>query len=229
MHGIELQSVPINKWNKFPLPIVCGRTMKKIHYISGLTISVFVGLHLFNHSWSFFGASEHIELMHSLRLIYRNIVVETILLIAVAVQITSGIYLFKRSRKTAISRFEKIHIWSGLYLAAFLIFHVLAVVIGRFYLQLDTNFYFGVAGLNTFPVNLFFIPYYGLAIISFFGHIAAVHRKKMTLKVLGLTPRQQSIGILLFGVTFTVFIFYGLTNQFDGVEIPAEYGILTGK
>lgn len=167
--------------------------------------------------------------MNSLRLFYRNIFVETILLSVVIIQIVSGLKLFNTSRKSTITNFDKLHIWTGLYLAIFFIIHLSAVLSGRFILNLDTNFYFGVAGLNSFPFNLFFIPYYGLAIISFFGHIASIHNKKMKQKILGLTPGRQSIVILISGLIFTIVIFYGLTNHFNGVTIPKEYEILIGK
>lgn len=204
-------------------------TTKKIHYISGLTITLFVGLHLFNHSLSVWGADIHIEMMNTLRVFYRHIIVETILLIAILIQIVSGLKLFKNNRKIAVSYFEKLHIWTGLYLAFFFIIHLSAVLGGRLFLQLDTNFYFGVAGLNSFPFNLFFIPYYGLAILSFFGHVAAIHNKKMKKSVLGLKPNQQSTLILALGFILTIFIFYGLTNHFKGVTIPKEYEVLIGK
>jgi len=204
-------------------------SIKRIHYISGLTISIFIGLHLFNHVCSIFGADKHIEIMNSLRLFYRNIFVETILLLAVLVQIISGLKLFKNNRKTTISNFDKLHIWTGLYLAIFFVIHLSAVLVGRFFLHLDTNFYFGVAGLNSFPINLFFIPYYATAIISFFGHIACIHNKKMKINIFGLTPNKQSKTVLIFGICLTILIFYGLTNHFEGVKIPIEYNILIGK
>ena len=204
-------------------------TIKKLHYLSGLTITVFIGLHLFNHVCSIFGAEKHIEVMNSLRLFYRNIFVETILLIAILVQIVSGFKLFRINRKIAASNFEKLHIWTGLYLAIFFIIHLSAVLGGRFVLHLDTNFYFGVAGLNSFPLNLFFIPYYALAIFAFFGHIAAIHNKKMNRSILGLPPSEQAKAILVFGICLTIVILYGLTNHFKGVEIPKEYNILILK
>ena len=204
-------------------------SIKKIHYISGLTITLFVGLHLFNHVCSIFGADKHIEIMNILRHFYRNIFVETILLVAVLVQIISGLKLFKTNRKIARTNFERLHIWTGLYLAIFFIIHLSAVLGGRFILHLDTNFYFGVAGLNSFPFNLFFIPYYGLAILSFFGHIASIHSKKMKTDILNLTPNQQAKAILVFGLILTISIFYGLTNHFQGLTIPNEYNILIGK
>ena len=70
-------------------------TIKNLHYISGLTITIFVVLHLFNHVVSIFGAQDHIETMNTLRIFYRNIFVETILLSAVLLQIISGLKLFR--------------------------------------------------------------------------------------------------------------------------------------
>jgi len=190
---------------------------------------MFVGLHLFNHFSSIFGANKHIEVMNTLRLFYRNIFVETILLSAVFVQLFSGLHLFKMNRKTATSNFERLQIWTGLYFTVFLVIHLTAVFCGRFFLHLDTNFYFGVAGLNSFPFSLFFTPYYALAIISFFGHIACVHNKKMKHFVFGLAPNSQSKAIIIFGICLTIIIFYGLTNHFEGVKIPVAYNILIGK
>jgi hypothetical protein len=203
--------------------------INRIHYLSGWVITIFVGLHLGNHLWSIWGADKHIEIMQAARVYYRNIFAETILLGAVLAQILSGMKLFRSGRKLATSKAGKLQLWTGLYLAVFFIIHVSAVLGGRLVLQLDTNFYFGVAGLNTFPLNLFFIPYYGLAILSFFGHLAAVHSKKMKHSILGLTPNRQSIFILAFGLLLTGLIFYGLTNRFKGVTTPEEYQVLIGK
>jgi hypothetical protein len=203
--------------------------VKKLHFTSGLIIATFVGLHLFNHACSVIQIETHIEVMNTLRIFYRNTFVEFILLIAVLVQIFSGLNLFWVGRKTAVSNFNKLQIYSGLYLAIFFVIHLSAVLGGRLFLHLDTNVYFGVAGLNTFPFNLFFIPYYGLAIISFFGHIAAIHHKKMNQNILGLTPNAQAKAILIGGICLTLVIFYGLTNHFKGVKIPATYNVLIGK
>ncbi len=200
--------------------------IRRVHYISGLTLAFFVGLHLFNHFCSIFGAEKHIEVMNSLRYLYRNVIVETILLLAVLVQIVSGLKLFTINRRTATSGFEKLLVWTGFYLAVFLVIHLSAVFVGRVFLELDTNFYFGVAGLNSFPFNLFFIPYYALAILSFFGHVAAIHSRAMKVDLIGMTPHQQARAIVIFGAVMTVIIFYGLTNGYSGVTIPEEYQIL---
>lgn len=204
-------------------------SLKKIHYLSGIIISIFVGLHLTNHLASIWGAESHIAFMDALRTVYRNLIIESLLLLAVFTQVVTGLRLFLKKRKTVQSFYEKLHLWSGLYLAIFFIIHVGAVLSGRFILELDTNFYFGVAGLNTFPLNLFFIPYYGLAIFSFFGHIAAIHSQKMKVAVLGVSPNQQANLLLFIGIVVMITVFYGLTGGFVGIDIPAEYNVIIGK
>lgn len=203
--------------------------MKKLHYFSGILITVFTGLHLFNHAWSILGAEAHISLMHTLRVVYRNVFVETVLLVAVLVQVVTGLKLYKQLRKSAAGFLDKLQVWSGLYLAVFFLFHVGAVMGGRFVLGLDTNYYFGVAGLVTFPFNLFFVPYYLLAVMAFFGHIAAVHGKKMERNVFGFSPRGQSVVILGVGILFAFYLLFALSNGFQGIGIPEAYGLMIGK
>jgi succinate dehydrogenase/fumarate reductase cytochrome b subunit len=202
---------------------------RQVHFTSGILLTLFIAVHLFNHFTSLVSIERHIEVMRSLRTIYRNPVIETILLLAVGVQISSGISLFRKTKSRNQSFFEKLHILTGLYLAFFLIIHVSAVLVGRIYLKLDTNFYFGAAGINSFPVNLFFIPYYALAIISFFGHIASIHSKKMKRSIGILTSEHQAIIILVTGILVTLLLFYGLTNHFKGINLPQEYHLLIGK
>jgi len=107
---------------------------------------------------------------------------------------------------------EKYQILSGLYLAFFLLIHVSAVLSGRFVFGLDTNLYFGAAGLNIFPLYLFFVPYYLLSIISIFTHIACIHFRK-TDSALGAKI------IFIIGVFMAIAIVYGMT----GLKIPPEY------
>lgn len=203
--------------------------MRRVHFFSGFIVTLFIVFHLLNHTASIFGSARHIEIMTYLRQFYRNPIGEFVLLTAVSLQIISGLRLFKVNRKNAVSNVDKLQLWSGLYLAIFFIIHISAILVGRALLNLDTNFYFGAAGLNSFPVNLFFIPYYSLAILSFFGHLASIHAKKMRKRLLGLTPMSQAKVILIAGFLLVFVILYGLTNGFNGVAIPSEYDVLIGK
>lgn len=202
---------------------------KRIHYTSAIFLFFFVSLHLWNHSFGIFGSNVHIQKMSDLRILYRNIIFESILVLSIAVQIYTGVRLFLIKRKYQKTFYEKIQIWSGLYLSFFFLNHLGAIFVGRWILDLDTNFFFGVAGLNLFPWNIFFIPYYFLAIVSFFGHLASIHNQKMQTYVLGVSPLIQSHFILGVGLLFSFYIIFGLTNQFQGYEIPVEYQFLKGR
>jgi hypothetical protein len=203
--------------------------MRRIHYLSGIVLSFFIGLHLTNHLVGMWGVDAHIAWMENLRPIYRNIFSEIVLLAAVGAQVWSGIALVRQRRGTPKIGWDRGHIWSGLYLSFFLIFHVSAVMMGRFVMQLDTNFYFGAAGMNAFPTCLFFVPYYVLAIMAFFTHIAAINSKKMARNIFGISPSGQSVGILIVGGLVTFLVLWGMTQGFQGVAVPAGYEVLQGK
>src|SRR5690606_37904342 len=102
-----------------------------------------------------------------------------------------------------------------------------AVFGARLFFHLDTNFYFGVAGINTFPLYLFLIRYYAIAVISFFCHVAVIHAKKMQYVIYGIKPLQQAKIIITISVVIIFVLIYGLTNKFKGVEIPEPYRIFS--
>ncbi|MBC9929431.1 hypothetical protein [Chitinophaga qingshengii] len=183
---------------------------KTIHYWSGITLSVFIGFHLFNQLTSLIGADAHIKVMQAFRTVYRHPAVETILLIAVLFQAVTGLKMvFTRKRSSTV---EKIQVYSGLYLSFFLFFHVGAVLYGR-WLGMNTHFYFAAAGLNMYPAMFFFIPYYLLAVAGVTLHVAAVHYRKT-----GSLGWSRAIAIT--GVLAALLIIIGFTNRFQWREIP---------
>lgn len=201
--------------------------MRTLHFFSGILLALFVSVHLANHLTVLAGPDTHIAVMDALRPWYRNPVAEILLLLAVAAQIVSGIRLFFLNRHNRSSFFDRLHHWTGLYLAFFFLIHLSAVMSGRFLMNLDTNLYFAIAGLNTFPFTLFFVPYYGLSIVAFFGHLAAIHSKKMTSSLPGLSPQSQAWVLLGAGVILSLLILLGLTDFARGMEIPLEYQLGT--
>jgi hypothetical protein len=186
---------------------------KTLHYYSGILISIFVFMHLANHLVALVGAEKHIEIMDSFRLVYRNIVVESLLLGAVVVQIYSGITLYRKLKKS--NGFEKIQVLSGLYLAFFLVIHVSAVTSGRL-MDIDTNIYFAAGGLHAFPSILFFLPYYSLSVIAFFSHIAGVHYKKSQLYFSQNSASIQAKIIIVLGAITSFLIMFSMLN----IEMP---------
>lgn len=200
--------------------------IKTVHLFSGIIISIFVALHLINHALIFSGPETHLDFMSAIRIVYRNIFAETILILAVMVQVFSGIRLFVRRRKFKLSGFDRLQLYSGLYLAFFLLAHLTAVLGARSYFNLDTNLYFGAAGLNLWPFQLFFVPYYFFAVSAFFVHLACAYRLSM-MRVLDSRQKAEFHGKLIigFGIILSVAIIIGM----QGVEIPVELRKLYGQ
>ena len=186
--------------------------MKLIHYYTGLTLSVFIGFHLLNHLLILHSEALHIRFMKSARKIYRTRFVESLLLTAVLLQVISGITLVVMKWNKVENYFDRIQIASGLYLSFFLLNHVMAVLRGRYILKMDTNLYYGAGVMNMWPQKLFFIPYYSFAILSFFFHVACVHRLKME-KITGLpVATKQSFMIMGAGALITFLVIIKMAN-----------------
>jgi hypothetical protein len=81
--------------------------------------------------------------MNSARKIYRRRFVESLILLAVLLQVISGITLVILKWNKVKIIFDRIQIASGLYLSFFLLNHVIAVLRGRYILKMDTNLYYG--------------------------------------------------------------------------------------
>ena len=117
----------------------------------------------------------HIAVANLFRHIYRSLLVEILLLMCVLFQIISGVTLVFKKGFLKQPFYVLIQIVSGLYLSFFMVYHVRAVMLGRYVWKVDTNFYFAAGVANRYPEKLFFIPYYTLSLVSVFAHIACAH------------------------------------------------------
>ena len=148
-----------------------NRSLRGLHLASGLLIALFVVLHIGNHLAMFAGQAAHIAAMESLRPFYRNLVAETLLMLALAFQLSTGLAMIWRTRgerRVGLARWQAI---SGVVLALFILNHVGAVWGGRLLLGLDTNYHFAAAGMHAGYAG-FFVPYYFLGVTALFVHAA---------------------------------------------------------
>ncbi|ASJ89686.1 hypothetical protein [Porphyrobacter sp. CACIAM 03H1] len=148
-----------------------NRTTRRLHLASGALIGAFLALHLGNHLAMLSGQQAHIAAMTALRPFYRHPVAETLLMLALAFQLASGLAMIWRTRgerRRGLARWQAI---SGAVLALFVLNHVGAVWAGRLLLGLDTNYHFAAAGMHA-GYAAFFVPYYFLGVAALFVHAA---------------------------------------------------------
>jgi hypothetical protein len=193
--------------------------IKGIHYYTGLTLAIYIGTHLLNHLLILHSEGMHINFMQKARKVYRHPVVEGVLLTAVGLQILSGLFLVTQKWTKTESWFDWAQICSGLYLLLFLTYHVRAVMVGRHKMHIDTNLYYGAGVMNMWPQKLIFIPYYSLAILAFFFHVACIHRIKMKEFVSKEVAERQAIGIMILGCAVTLLIIFKMSH----LKMPAHF------
>ena len=192
--------------------------IKVIHYYTGVTLAVYIGIHLLNHLLIIHSAAMHIRFMQKARKIYRQPIVEAILLAAVLLQIFTGLFLVTQKWFKMENWFDWVQVFSGLYLSLFLINHVKAVMVGRYKMHIDTNLYYGAGVMNMWPQKLIYIPDYSLALLSFFFHVACVHRIKMKEFVSNEMAEQQAIVIMVVGCIITLLIIFKMSH----LKMPAR-------
>jgi len=200
-----------------------------LHRISAIALGLYALVHLANHLVALRGIDSHIAFMRAVRQVTRVPAVEALLLAAVAVQVVSGVPMALRRKQPHPAQprrrplFDRLQAMSGLYLAFFLLVHVVSVLAGRSVLGLDTNFYFAAAGLQVKPYFLFFVPYYGLAVAALFTHLACVLRRRLPAGTPPATRDRAAWAGIATGAVLAVLIVAAFSGVFFDVGVPPAY------
>lgn len=188
-------------------------TVRRAHRASSLPLGIFGFLHLGNHWFAPWGPAPHLRVQAVLRWLYQNPVMEPVVLASVVVQAVTGVALWIQTRPrpgVVQPTFRRWRRWSGAYLAFFLVAHTSAALVQRLVVGPDSNFYWAAAVLR-WPIALWFVPYYCLAIVSFFVHVGAA-----------VTPKRLNLWALV-GAASCVVILGGLAGWFTPFEFPTGY------
>jgi hypothetical protein len=146
------------------------------HGISAVTILlIFLIPHLANHLIGIWSIDAHMTVMRALRHLYRAELVQPLLVTLFIFQITSGLFLWRGRLASEADLFGALQTVSGIYLAIYLVSHMIAVfVLGRMVMKVDTDFLFAAAapaGLLHDSWNVRLIPHYSLAVWALFIHL----------------------------------------------------------
>jgi succinate dehydrogenase/fumarate reductase cytochrome b subunit len=196
--------------------------LRALHRTSAIVIAVFACLHIANHLASLAGIPAQIAFMEAARTVYRQPVLEIILLFCVAFQIAGGLWFVVRGWKTRQGWVAWLQAISGAVLAFFLLVRVGAVLFARAVFNLDTNFYFAAAGFHVAPFQLFFAPYYFLAVLALFTHLGCA--AYWNLQTASAQTRRLAVAIpMLAGLAVSLLIVLSLAGKLQPVEVPQQY------
>ena len=115
------------------------RRLAVAHGVSALAILLlFVGPHIGNHLAGFWSGSVHTEIMNAARRVYRDDIVQPVLLALIGFQILSGTALVLRRMRMPSDIFGTVQTMCGAYIGVYFLAHMTAVFAAR-YADVDTN------------------------------------------------------------------------------------------
>ena len=186
--------------------------LRRLHRLLAIGLAAFIVLHLANHLLILGGAELHLTVMKALRPLYRNPIVEPILLVGFLVQISLGLRLvwIRGWPKRFWPRLQSL---SGLILSLFLAQHIGATLFTRWSLpELDTNTYWAASVVSRAPLSVYFIPYYILGIAALGIHLSSRMRNRKWARVGACAS-----------LACAVLIVAGFAGVFDEIELPSAY------
>jgi hypothetical protein len=151
------------------------RRLATAHGVSALAILLlFVGPHIGNHLAGFWSGSVHTEIMNAARRVYRDDIVQPILLALIGFQILSGAILVLRRMRMPSDIFGTVQTMCGAYIGVYLLAHMTAVFAAR-NAEIDTNWAWLTRPNDSLLASLFklrLIAHYWVGPIAIVAHVA---------------------------------------------------------
>ncbi|GHA16081.1 hypothetical protein GCM10007989_08870 [Devosia pacifica] len=146
--------------------------LRGIHATLGIIVGSFVLVHLLNQAVAAFGEQPYDQILQALRLVYRQPIVELLLVTAVLVQVALGLLMVRRAASRANDRVHWLQLLAAGYMALFISAHLIAILLARTVFGVDTGLSFATLGYQTLPGALAMSLIHFLAIMAFFVHVA---------------------------------------------------------
>jgi len=192
------------------------RRLAVAHGVSALAILLlFVGPHIGNHLAGFWSGSVHTEIMNAARRVYRDDIVQPILLALIGFQILSGIVLVRRKMRMPSDIFGTVQTMCGAYIGVYFLAHMTAVFAAR-YADVDTNWAWLTRPNNSMLSslsNLRLIAHYWVGPIAIVAHVACGLRAVLLQHdVSTATANRLALALITLGVVASSLIIAALLN-----------------
>ncbi|NDW46155.1 hypothetical protein [Ruegeria sp. PrR005] len=197
---------------------------RKIHRWNGAVFAAFLLLHFITHLSGLWGVNAYNATQDVLRLIYRNPVVEPLVLTSALVQMGLGLkLLIARVRRGLREPWARAQVISGGLVLYFMTEHVIALALARWVDGLDTNFYWPASVMSGAPFTWYFIPYYSLGVIALFVHLGCAFRLILLRRGARAQARAVFWGMTLAGGTIAALIVAMLLGAFYDIALPPDW------
>ncbi len=192
--------------------------VRKFHRLNALFLTAFIVLHMVTHLSGLWGIEAYNATQKILRLLYRNPVVEPLLLASAVAQIVLGAGLLTKAIRRGIRGvWARIQVVSGGIFLLFFVQHLTALVLVRWVDGMNTNFYWPASVMRDAPLVWYFTPYYFLGVSALFVHIGCATRQQMI-----RVGHRRSAGHVFWAITAVGII---LAVQIDSMLLGVFFDI----
>jgi hypothetical protein len=181
---------------------------RHIHASSAIVLATFVLAHVFNHSVAIISLEMNRVVLNALRLAYRQNVAQAVLIAAVAVQVITGLTMVWKYYLRRATPLRNLQLVSGLYLAVFLVTHLITVFTTR-RSGIDTDFVWAShapGGLLASLSSVSLLPRYSLAVLAVFVHLACQARWNLSRLISQSAARAVSYSVMALGAATTLVV-----------------------
>ncbi|MEO7689454.1 MAG: hypothetical protein ABIS51_09215 [Sphingomonas sp.] len=155
--------------------------LRVAHGAAAALIVIFIAFHLTNHLSGLIGPDMHAALMKAGRTVYRQPLVEGLLIGSLLFQIATGLALARRWSRTPGDGYRVLQIGSGLYIASFIVTHLNSALIGaRAVRHIETDWAWASGapeGLIHDAWNIRLVPHYGWGVFFVLVHLSLGFRQ----------------------------------------------------
>jgi succinate dehydrogenase/fumarate reductase cytochrome b subunit len=174
----------------------------RLHRWSALVLVAFAALHMLSHLSAAHSLALNTRVVDAFRLAYKQPPLEALLLLAVPIQIVTGLLLVRAAKNRPPDGWDRLQRASGVYLAAFLGAHTIATA----WLFRDLNFRAASGGRPGVFGDPSFLAYYALGPLAVFVHVAAAVRSLLLARLGPARSERLARGLLGAGCAATLVI-----------------------
>jgi hypothetical protein len=192
------------------------RRLALAHGVSASAILLlFIGPHIVNHAAGFWNGPVHIAIMNVVRRVYRDDIVQPVLLALIGFQILSGTALVRRRMRMPSDFLGTVQTMSAIFVGVYLLAHMTAVFATR-HAGTDTNWIWLTRPNDSMLVslsNLRLIAHYWVGPIAIVIHVASGLRMVLLRRDISpATTNRIALALITAGVVTSSIILAALLN-----------------
>jgi len=194
------------------------RRLALAHGVSASAILLlFIGPHIVNHVAGFWNGPVHIAIMNVVRRVYRDDIVQPVLLALIGFQILSGTALVRRRMRMPSDFLGTVQTMSGVFVGVYFLAHMTAVFATR-HTGTDTNWIWLTRPNDSMlvslsPSNLRLIAHYWVGPIAIVAHVACGLRMVLLQRDISpATTNRIALALIAAGVVTSSIILAALLN-----------------